>query len=199
MNMFEKFKNLFHDTKSQQHQYDLTEVNSHEADGPFYDYNQKKVTLLNELHASPHPSLSEPLTPDSISATDIVVLWWVNNPRTDKNAVPDYFYNGYGIDLHDKIQSLIHDGFISENMSLPDHSIQLIDSHSDVIKNHKEGIYVAPLRSSEIFSERHELDVALAIYCLQQPTDDTLAQSQIHYFKNSLPRVLSDAQKRLGL
>jgi len=66
----------------------------------------------------------------------IILLWWLNNSRTDKNKIPSYFLYEYGIDFSNELSALESQGYIC-NFSLTDKGIETIDKYEKVILEHK--------------------------------------------------------------
>lgn len=67
----------------------------------------------------------------------IVLLWWLNNPRTSKKKIPKYFEREYGIDAKAEIEVLKKYGWIFDNGKLTEVGKGILEDHDEMIRQHR--------------------------------------------------------------
>lgn len=67
----------------------------------------------------------------------IVLLWWLNNPRTNKNTFPLYFLFEYGLDFHNSTSYLRKEKLLNNDLSLTAEAIKILDNQKEIIRKHK--------------------------------------------------------------
>lgn len=75
--------------------------------------------------------------PGGLLRGDIVLLWWLNNPRTNKKRVPQYFLYDYGIDVDDQLQVLKEKHLINPDNTLTLEGKKRLDKHNQIIREHR--------------------------------------------------------------
>ncbi|MCO5463751.1 tetratricopeptide repeat protein [Enterococcus faecalis] len=67
----------------------------------------------------------------------IIMLWWICNPRTNKENIPLYFLYEYGIDFHKQFDFLISKNYIIGKWIISELGRKTIEKYEYIIRNHK--------------------------------------------------------------
>lgn len=68
---------------------------------------------------------------------DVVLLWWLQNPRTRKTNIPKYFEQTYGINANDELMVLFNSKLIDENNHITEVGEKFLQKFSKVIDQHR--------------------------------------------------------------
>src|SRR5699024_3482936 len=67
----------------------------------------------------------------------IIILWWVNNPRTNKKNIPLYFLYEYGIDFNKQFDFLVSKNYVIGKWIISELGRKTIEKYEYIIRNHK--------------------------------------------------------------
>lgn len=67
----------------------------------------------------------------------IILLWWLNNPRTKKETFPLYFEREYGIDAKKALNQLKKYGWADEKNKLTEEGKEILLEHDYMVKQHR--------------------------------------------------------------
>lgn len=70
---------------------------------------------------------------------DVVLLWWIANPKVNHDKVPGYFHYKYGIEVSQEIIKLTRSGYIKNGMVTEKGNIT-INKYSDIIYDHRYAV-----------------------------------------------------------
>lgn len=113
---------------------------------PFLPCEDECKRILHEYQTSPFSLVpKEYMIPVSknILRGHIIMLWWLNNPRTNKNNPPQYFLFEYGINFNDELKKLEKENFIS-GLTVTDKGFKLCSQNKDLIRQHKAKKQIQP-------------------------------------------------------
>lgn len=113
---------------------------------PVIPSEQESARILSEYKTFPFskvPKDNMEMTSDGLLPGQIVLLWWLNNPRTNKNNVPQYFLFEYGLDYYLSKAELEEKGLI-EGKKVTDLGKEKIKEHNDIIRKHKAVKSISP-------------------------------------------------------
>lgn len=68
---------------------------------------------------------------------EIILLWWLNKPRTNKTNPPRYLLYKYGINVQNHLLSLEKEGYITPNKKLTQKGSKLLERNTQIIREHK--------------------------------------------------------------
>lgn len=74
---------------------------------------------------------------DGLIRGEILILWWLNNPRTKKNSRPQYFLYRYGIDFERSLQKLKEFNYINNNNEITKKGFDLLAVRSSIGDEHR--------------------------------------------------------------
>lgn len=68
---------------------------------------------------------------------DIILLWWLQNPRTRKTNIPKYFEQMYGINANDEFMVLSNNKLIDENNQITELGENFLQKFGKIIDQHR--------------------------------------------------------------
>ncbi|MGO2565267.1 MAG: tetratricopeptide repeat protein [Brochothrix thermosphacta] len=108
---------------------------------PFLPNNEECSKILDRYDILPsllvRKEYMDIIYQDDLYRGDIIYLWWLANPRTNKKKIPAYFVFKYGISVNERSGTLISLGYIDKQNNLTDKAVKLIELHSSIINEHK--------------------------------------------------------------
>lgn len=75
----------------------------------------------------------------NVTIAQVIILWWLNNPRTNKENVPLYFERNYVDDFYYELDVLEKNGYIDDFDRVTPKGINCIKLNQDIISLHKQG------------------------------------------------------------
>lgn len=68
---------------------------------------------------------------------DIILLWWLDNPRTKKETIPQYFLYEYGVNAQKNLLELEKQGYINSDIQLTKLGKELLNTCQQMVREHK--------------------------------------------------------------
>lgn len=97
--------------------------------------------ILEEMSVFPFSTVQKeymkPLDSTGFIRGHIILLWWFNNPRTNKKNYPQYFLYEYGINPSKEKMFLLNQGYLDENNNLTSKGQKVIENYNEIIREHK--------------------------------------------------------------
>lgn len=96
---------------------------------PYIENNDADFVISHsELNVGVPKQYMEPINFGNFSLLrgEIIALWWLNNPRTNKSRTPKYFSRDYGINLTDSLDKLEKLNLIDINKKLTPKGLSFI-------------------------------------------------------------------------
>ena len=95
--------------------------------------------LPTDLYDNIFPWASNIAKDTTLTIGDIVLLWWLNNSRTNKKAVPNYFEKNYFESFEKELKKLMDGGWISKDKKLTEKGNAALSKNLDIVEKHKKG------------------------------------------------------------
>lgn len=108
---------------------------------PFLPNEEESTNIIEDYNASIHSALvsKDYMEPDSngLLRGDIVLLWWISNPRT-KLPFPQYFIYEYGVNANERANKLERMGLVnSDHTELTSLGQIFLSNNEQIIREHK--------------------------------------------------------------
>ena len=107
---------------------------------PYIENNDADFVISHsELNVGVPKQYMEPINFGDFSLLrgEIIALWWLNNPRTNKSRTPKYFSRDYGINLTDSLDKLEKLNLIDSNKKLTPKGLSLLKSQNQIVMEHR--------------------------------------------------------------